>query len=422
MTYQSPFSRFLTFALCVVAALSALLLCVVLAPAPALALPEGRVYEMVSPPYKEGYGVTIIEAAAENGESLAYFSPGTFAGAPAGLEKIAGPVYMARRGTLGWSTVSIAPPPSVSPYAGAVDVSPDLESELAGGGLGPNSQIGEHNGTQYVFASHSTDAPDIAEDWETLGTPLEVLDKKPLVTSFSYEGADDDFCHIFFRSNAQALLPEGTQQSLNELYELNRGCNGEPVTLRFVAVNNEEGGGELLSEGSLVEGGGRLISPSCPMTVGSGGYGGSAETAFNAISADGSEAFFTTCIAKDRFHFQLFVRLDAARTVEVSRSIAAGLEACGEGEIPCKGAAARPSAVFDGASEDGSRVFFTTAARLVGEDTDSSSNLYMARIGCPAGEAGCPVASRGVTSLVRASRGQGGGEADVQGVVAVEYS
>ena len=42
------------------------------------------------------------------------------------------------------------------------------------------------------------------------------------------------------------------------------------------------------------------------------------------------------------------------------------------------------AAEFVGASEDGSRVFFTTAQPLVPGDTDTSNNLYMARIGCPA--------------------------------------
>ncbi len=44
--------------------------------APALALPEGRVYELVTPPYKGGYAAKSIEAVAPDGESVAAISPG----------------------------------------------------------------------------------------------------------------------------------------------------------------------------------------------------------------------------------------------------------------------------------------------------------------------------------------------------------
>jgi hypothetical protein len=50
-------------------------------------LPDCRAYEMVSPLFKGGYGVQGIEAVALNGEGVAYYSPGTFAGQPAGFSE-----------------------------------------------------------------------------------------------------------------------------------------------------------------------------------------------------------------------------------------------------------------------------------------------------------------------------------------------
>jgi hypothetical protein len=64
---------------------------------------------------------------------------------------------------------------------------------------------------------------------------------------------------------------------------------------------------------------------------------------------------------------------------------------------------ARASAYFTGASEDGSRVFFTTRASLVESDKDTANDLYLAMIGCPEGEAGCGLAERRVVSLVQVS-------------------
>ena len=95
------------------------------------------------------------------------------------------------------------------------------------------------------------------------------------------------------------------------------------------------------------------------------------------------------------------------------------------GEVPCDGAATRAPAFFQGASEDGSKVFFTTTVPLVTGDTDNKNDLYMATIGCPSGEPECEVAKREVTSLVQVSHDPNGEAAEVpqgvfmQGVVRV---
>jgi hypothetical protein len=88
--------------------------------------------------------------------------------------------------------------------------------------------------------------------------------------------------------------------------------------------------------------------------------------------------------------------------------------------VPCPGAAGRASADFKGASEDGSRVFFTTDAPLASEDQDANNDLYMARIGCPAGEPRCEPGQRQVTELVQVSHDANVGQAaEVQSVVRV---
>ena len=85
-----------------------------LAAGPVLALPEGRHYEMVSPPYKGGYGVINLAAIAMRGpgegEGVVFESDGHFAGQPIGA--ISGS-YLASRGALGWSTSPLLPPESL---------------------------------------------------------------------------------------------------------------------------------------------------------------------------------------------------------------------------------------------------------------------------------------------------------------------
>jgi hypothetical protein len=380
-------------------------------------LPDCRAYEMVSPLFKGGYGVQGIEAVALNGEGVAYYSPGAFAGQPAGIgESLDADDYLARRGANGWSTVPLIPPAELAPgEIGDADLLPTLDSVLEEVRFA-NSEEPSKEGNRIEFALHSTAAPDIGAEWEPAGgLVLENVTKTPL-RGLEYEGASPDFCHIVIENNeqvesqsqsgqpfvdTQALLPvaEGV---FKPLYELNRGCGGEPAGAHMVAVNND--------------GEGKAISPLCPPSLGSGGGGESSQ--FNAIADGGSAVFFSACIANDEADYQVFVRLAGTHTLEVSKPM---LPACVE--VPCAGASGRAQAEFVGASDDGSRVFFTAplAARqppLVPGDTDSSNNLYLANIGCPEAASECGASERVVTSLVQASHDPlAGGAAEVQGVV-----
>ncbi len=390
----------------------------------ALALSAERHYEMVSPVFKDGFGAGPIEAVAPNGESVAYFSPGVFAGAPLGFTQQDDQMaYIARRGGSGWSTSSLLPPASLTPtiYGGGTgdDVSSTLESTFALGQLGPNNENAAQLGTQAEFLFHSTSVPDIAANWE-VGPTLETLQKhhsadgRPL-----YVGGSADLCHLVLTAEEEPLLPEPAGASPNRLYEVAKGCDGEPASLRFVGLNNAGG----------------LVSPGCQEALGlqfalsdaSAYVPGRVSNGFDAVSVGGREVFFTAnvnnCEGRGNLaRFQLFVRLGGERTVEVSRPL---VGACVE--VPCGGdavAGARASAEFVGASRDGSRVFFLTSAPLVEGDRDEGNDLYMASIGCPSGEGEACVPGEtqgtGVTSLVQVSHDPHAGEAaDVRGVVRV---
>ncbi|HSZ70926.1 MAG TPA: hypothetical protein VK756_11270 [Solirubrobacteraceae bacterium] len=379
------------------AALVFLLALGVLLPAGALALPEGRVYEMVSPVFKGGFGVTNMQGAAENGESVAFASPGAFAGSPASEpsnDAASQANYLARRGALGWSTVPEAAPAALAPFVFSHDISPTLESTLSETYDGSSYENAGRDGTAVEVFLHATSLPDTLSSWERVGEPIETIDKEPS-PDLTYRSADPNFCHLLLTSGAsQAYLAAGAQ-----LYELDRGCGGAPASFRLVGVNDQ---GHSISAG--------CGNASNGVSLGDEEVGNE----FNAVSADGEEVFFTDCFG---LVSQLFVRLGGSRTLEVSKPLGEG-DGCAEVSL-CAGAAGRAGAVFVGAARDGSRVFFTTSAPLVGEDHDSGNDLYMASIGCPAGEVGCAVAGRVVRSLVQVSHDPSGGEAGVQGVVRV---
>jgi hypothetical protein len=395
------------------ATLALLGLASVLLPAGASALtnPE-RHYEMVSPIYKGGYGVTNtfepgIDAVAADGESVAFFSPGVFAGAPAGVEAVD---YLARRGASGWSTSPLMPPASLQSQPEASDVSPSLGTVLKLDFPGTSLE----NSLPYEqFLLHQTDQPDTPANWEPTGT-IEPLINKPL--SVTITSASTDFCHVLLETdNEYPLVQEAVGASGTEihyLYQFNRGCSGEHDSLALVGLNNQN----------------KLIDPACYSTLGGETY----ETTgvpnyFNAVAENGSEVFFTVCtklvpgeVKGSAIPHQVFVRLDGAKTLEVSRP----RELCEKegiaNEVPCEGAAARPSAEFQGASSDGSKVYFTTSASLVPGDTDTSNNLYMASIGCPPGNPTCAASEREVTGMTQVSKDPTPGQAaNVMGVTRI---
>jgi hypothetical protein len=384
---------------------------------PALALPEGRTYEMVSPVYKAGYSADNIIGVAPDGESVAFPSRGGFAGLLAPGAN-ASNYYLARRGEKGWSTASLEPP-----FGVWADLSSGLEYALGGGAVGPNTGYENHKATQEVYQLHRTDAPETPENWGVFGDiVLERVDGKPVAAS--EEGASADLCHLVLEESAALRGVPGAVNTLGgqpQFYDLARGCGGEPPSLRLVGLNNNPTP--------------TVINRYCQIEMGSGAdyarVSGAQESNFNAVAGGGGEMFFTSSVENrnncQQGILQLFVRLGGSRTLEVSRPLEAsqpfgGCVAEGvPGEVPCEGAAGRASASFSGASEGGSRVFFTTKASLTGEDKDTGNDLYMASIDCPGGEAEqCEVAGRRVTSLVQVSHDLNAGQpAEVQGVVKI---
>jgi hypothetical protein len=352
---------------------------------------------MVSPLYKGGYGATQIDAVAPDGESVIWYSAGAFAAAPAGPEATFD--YISHRGPSGWSTTPLIVPATVMPNLEDKDISSTLNSVLALGKPGANNGGAFTTGADSEVMLHSTNSPDTTASWELAGNVLRTFPTEE-VTELRVEEASPDFCHILIRpasSSRGVFLTEeaarepNAKQTYVQVYDLNRGCGGEPASLKIVGLNNQH----------------HVLSPSCPTFVGDAEVG---SPKFHAVADGGREIFFTTC---DPEHHQLFVRLNGSRTLEVSKPLA---EACGE--VPCPGAPTRAAADFLGASEDGARVFFTTKAPLEpATDMDSGNDLYMAKIGCPVGKPGCDASERTVNSLVQVSHDPNGAEAEVRGVV-----
>ncbi len=324
-----------------------------------LGLPDCRAYEMVTPAEKNSATITRSErnspTIAADGSSLVGKSPEGFAGIVndevAGNEKA---FYLFSRTDSGWMTTPL------QPYRGALESLGVSDSVW-----GPSEKT---TVAQLRLRTAGGTLSEIGPVWPpALGSredPFHVLG-----------AAADAMNGVVFTIEEPGLLwpfdstitgPRPANQgppSGVPLYEYTGTGNTAP---NLVGVNGGAGSTELISQ--------------CGTELG----GGDSERGVrNAVSEDGGTVFFT---AQGADHFdcggiqppvnELLARLDGSKTVTISEPSEADCPLCDTG--------APEDGVFQGASADGSRVFFTTMQPLLGKDT--SENLYEYDFDPPAGQ------------------------------------
>jgi len=359
------------------------------------ALPDCRAYEQVTPPFKAGGEELYLKAISGDGSRLVAVSLGGFAGAE---KDFTGARYQFVRSGSGWQTSAISPPASRFPASQLYDLSPDL--------------------TRSVWAAREGSQSIYAEDMYLREPDGRLVKVGPIVNpagaqgppagsyaDFEYEGggavsrvgASSDLSHVLFMLSsyyAPALWPGDTTQysgSLiaNSLYEYVGTGNTQPILV------GADAGGHLIS--------------SCGTTLGSvDSHESYRKDVYNAISGDGETVFFTAvgyaddpgCTAQAPEVNEVYARVGQAPggTVAISEPSEAD---CGECQVGvARGghpAVAEAAAVFQGASQDGSKVFFLTGQELFAGAT--GENLYEYDFDNPAGE-----------KVVRVSAGSGAPE------------
>jgi DNA-binding beta-propeller fold protein YncE/Tol biopolymer transport system component len=332
-------------------------------------LPDGRAYEMVSPPQKNnadlpmgspGLSVAPLQASPD-GEAITYAAFTAFAdpqSSPGANQ------YISRRGAGGWSTQNITPPDEESyltdplrgfsedlSKAAVVTLEPPLLPEAAKG-------------------FHNLYAMDTASEAVALASPgVPQIQIRRLTYCVDYAGASADFSRIFFAANG----------ALRE---------GDPVP-PFAEQTN-------LYEWSAAEGL-RLVSvlpngnPAQPKDIRGFGdarhcRGTPAEPLRNAISADGSKAFWSA-------GGRLYARIGGEGTVQLD------LKQGGPG--PSSGG------VFRAASADGSKVFFTSKNKLTPAGTAEAGSgpgdLYRYDFEQPLGARLEDLSTKGILGVLGAS-------------------
>jgi hypothetical protein len=326
--------------------------------ATALALPECRAYELVSPNstplVTSAGGVGFGVRAADNGNAIAYLSYYPFQGSPS-----SGWLFRARRGVTGWSLEAMSPQvlPGAAPkviceatelnysedlLASVLRIGREIKQEFPGNSFCQQPQEELVQGEPAGFANLLRQgAP---------GAPYELVNLTPPDASpanAQFQDASDDLSHIVFGEEAQ-LTPEAPPG-----YNLYLWVGG---TLRLVT---------FLPSGSPVRGDlagatqHRVAPDGSSLDVEVGGAFTGTAPIINAVSSDGERIFFYA-------NGNLYVRENAGQqpTASGSCSPAEPDRACTRQVDLSKGAGNSGGGVFQYASADGRRVFFTAESQL----------------------------------------------------------
>ena len=412
-------------------------------------LPDCRAYEMVSPVEKQGHGAgvgvsnngpnVLPIAVAPTGEPVGWSSEGDFL-EPENFDVTReSPLngYLSRRGESGWTASSAFAPRSLvdgpSPNGGGLegDLSLDLSSEHVSCGTVPTGE-GERGGEA---ASLACALQKDGGEWER--SPLYTTVAGNQAGGETYLGASADLSRVFFQPKAPLQLEIGEDKSSfsksGGIYEV-AGMGTGSRYLRLVNVNN--GGGELLT----VSESGQLLGPLIGAARNNPRVYGSS---YHAISEVGG-VFFTAQPPGSPI-LTLYARIHCVHTTEneptckedgngeyletvnvsnptpsectVTGTVTGCPKACTAAEEVKLGATLAKEecqglkpATFEGASADGSKVFFTTKQRLLSSDTYETADLYEYDFKAKAGE-----------NLIQISAGEAGqpvpGGAEVKGVL-----
>jgi hypothetical protein len=320
--------------------LFAIALVVLASSARADGLPDGRVYELVTPPDMNGVTGSITFNAPD-GNTVDWSALGGCCGSTTGGEEF----FQSRRGSDGWSTKGLTPTPSRS-----------LE-----GFLEPQAAVfwSRDLGTTIFNTPEAYDPADTNPGTLNLysvgeaGPPL-WLSQGPLSASalpfgVTFDGADPDAGTIVFSTRAQLTADAiGLSEELNTRPEYLYARDVEKGTTTLVNVNNN---GTVVDPDGAILGNGNFLGQGvvAPDQLG---------TTTNAVASDGSKVFFESppsglTVAGPAPQPHLYMRnLVTSTTTPLDDPGSSGF------------------ARYEGASEDGSLVFFTSNEGLSGGSTD----------------------------------------------------
>jgi hypothetical protein len=355
----------------------------------AFGLSDSRAWEMVSPPNKRGALLRgtenaggLIQAAAD-GNGLAYISTAPIEAEPEGSRAVEPSSVLARRSPSGWVSDELTPPNAqVTPIpVGELGEYKLFSSDLSKAVLDPRSgtALSEEASERAPYLRENTKPPVYRplvtgkEGFANVppGTEFGGVGPTEKVSAVTIQDASPDLSHVVLYSKVP--LVAGAPATGNTIYEW---ADGQLSALSVLPAS--EGGGIIAA------------------TSGSGQV-----SMHHAISDDGSRVFWTgDSVPPETANKKLYVRdVGAGETARLDE-VQSG--ATGEGEV---------QPIFQGASADGTVVYFTDTQQLTADASPAGKDLYRCEIVEVA--AGC-------INLIDLTAPQGGsGESGkMQGIVA----
>jgi hypothetical protein len=334
-------------------------------------LPDCRSWEQVTPAFKAGALLTTT-AISTDGSRLIGPSGAVFAGTE-GYGRVNEAFYESVRTDSGWATSAVNPPFSLYPVQEFRDANPDLGRSLWAVRRSSQSVNTEDLAIREPSGDFVKIGP-LAPPAATEGPPAGQSTVFPIHPDYVYRGASPDLSRVFYTIRRSGHLWPGDTSAGGEnspsLYEYIGTENTEP---HLVGISDEGTPATVAAS--------HLISD-CDTALGS--YqppGGDSDDTYNAISGDGEAVFFTAvnggeCGSSNAPAVdELYARVgqgEAAHTVAISEPTVGptgDCEACDE-TAPAAG-------VFQGASRDGSKVFFFSTQQLFsGTEGEAGVNLY----------------------------------------------
>jgi hypothetical protein len=324
-------------------------------------LPDGRGYEQVSPQNKFASSIYPISVefgmvqASKEGEAITYTASGPIVAAPPVNRAIEPSQNVSRRGTGGWATEAVGTPHGPAPNG--YDTASGTEYEFFSSDLSTGLVTPFHHGS--FSTTEALLSPEANEDtpyWRDLSVPSTNCEPLPsscyqaLVSSQNFKGSGAFGNEVTFAD----ATPDAHSAVLLSTVALTAQPIGEGALYEW------QTGGELKLVSVLPEGTEAESGP--PPSAKLGGAGeGSGGLMRHAISENGSRVFWSTGGGSEAS--ALYVRdTSKGETLRVDKA---------------QGGAAEPEtgqALFQSASNDGSKVFFTDTAPLL-PDSRSTAGL-----------------------------------------------
>jgi hypothetical protein len=350
-------------------------------------LPECMGLEMVTPPLKGNHDASKPQVSADGGRVI-FRSLATLGGTP-GVLNYSGDLYVASRGASGWSTQGTTPPPPLTRgwdlTAQARSFTPDFSRWLQLAADEAQNETGRGQAFQAGLGGFFSplSPPLVLQGLADLNIAIpEAVERSGL------EGASADHAVLYFRPG-----PNGTGTDPNTTHYLPDDPlpRGSGADWNVYVTQLDPGGNpslQLLARDRF----GKAWGADCGTRLGGVGEGNSSTPAANgnrnqgAVSADGSHAYFSTrpsqptsgeCSTANPM--RILERTETPAGPEISDLIESECDRVSPACDTTDG-----DDLYQGASVDQTKVYFTTSRQLADTDLDTGTgcNREVAKPGC----------------------------------------